>query len=208
SGVTTPTAGANSIKPLLVSTPVIRQVPAAVGVVRKETACVSGRTINSLVASLPCESAAAVGAAFISRGTVLNLFSGKKPAWGGRAWTASGASSFNRLRRSAWDSARVALSPRRCAGSAPGLRSGEGGNVARGIAAGTVARLSNNCLRSAFCSSPKIKSFASSTPLWRELSARYRLCRSPTVDGGHDVISPSSKRGDHPPQYNERPPTV
>ena len=37
SAMTTTPAGANSIKPLLVSTPVIRQVPAAVGVVRKET---------------------------------------------------------------------------------------------------------------------------------------------------------------------------
>ena len=80
--------------------------------------------------------------------------------------------------------------------------------MARAIAAGTVARLSNNCLRSAFCNSPKIKSFASSTPIWRELSSKYRLCRSLTVGVGQDVISSSSKRGDHPPQYSDRPPTV
>ena len=55
---------------------------------------------------------------------------------------------------------------------------------------------------------PKIKSFASSTPIWRELSSKYRLCRSATVGEGQDVISSSSKRGDHPPQYSDRPPTV
>ncbi len=100
SAMITAPPGARSIGPRLVSIPVTRLVPEAVGSVRKDNTCVSGMTINSLTASLPFESLAAVRAAFIKSGTTLNLFSGKKPAWGGLACTASGASSFSIFRRS------------------------------------------------------------------------------------------------------------
>ena len=51
-----------------------------VAAVRNDRTWVSGRTINSFLASSPFESENAVRAAFINSGTVLNLFSGKNPA--------------------------------------------------------------------------------------------------------------------------------
>ena len=60
-----------------------------------------GTTIKRLrTSSSNPDSLKAARAALISSGTALNLFSGKKPACSGRAWTASGASSFSLLRRS------------------------------------------------------------------------------------------------------------
>jgi hypothetical protein len=75
--------------------------------------------MNSFVASFPPASVTAVRAAFISNGTVLNLLSGKKPACGGRACTASGASSFRGFSRSAGVSPVVDCKPSSSTGSAP-----------------------------------------------------------------------------------------
>ena len=78
-------------------------------------------------------------AAFISSGTVLNLLSGKKPACGGRACTASGASSFSMFSRSAGESPPAEVRPSSSSGSAPGFSSGDGGSVPSGITSWTVA---------------------------------------------------------------------
>jgi hypothetical protein len=124
------------------------------------------------MASLVPDSVTAVREAFISSGTVLNLLSGKKPACGGRAWTPSGASSLSMS--SSWALVRPAMKsgPRSCAGLAPGFSNGEGGRVASWIAEPTVPSWSNSRRRKALCSSPKMKSFVSSTPIWRELSSK------------------------------------
>ena len=83
--------------------------------------------MNSFFASSEL-SAYAVRAAFISSGTVLNLFIGKKPACGARACTASGASSLSMFSRSSFESPSADVRPRSCSGSAPGFSSGDGGS--------------------------------------------------------------------------------
>ena len=156
--------GARSIRPRLVSTPVMRQVPAAVRSLARVRTWVSGSTMKSFLPSdtLPKD---AVRAAFISSGTVLNLFKGKKPACGERACTASGASSFNILRRSAAERPSGPLKPRSSSGSAPGLSTGDGGNEGNAMTSFTEPMASKSCRLSTRCSSPKMKSFVSSTPI-------------------------------------------
>ena len=192
--------GARSMKPTLVSTPITRHGPGPVCVVRSDTTCASGSTMNSFFASSPFASAYAVRAAAISRGTVLNLLKGKKPACGARACTASGASSLRRFFRSFAESPAVDSRPSNWAGCAPDVSSGDGGNSSSGMAVPRVLRLSKSCCRRALCNSPNMKSFESSTPICRALSSRYNAFRSATVAAGQVVTSCARSRGAHPPQ--------
>ena len=91
-------------------------------------------------------------------------------------------------------------------GSAPGLSQRRRRNCASGIAAPTVPRLSKSRREVALCSSPNMKSFVASTPICRDVSSKYRPFRSATVSAGHVATSSASSRGDHPPQYTDRPP--
>ena len=45
-----------------------------------------------------------------------------------------------------------------------------------------------------------MKSFVSSTPIWRVLSPKYVSLSAFTVGAGQVTISASSSRGAHPPQ--------
>ncbi len=125
----------------------MRHVPAAVRALTIVSACVPGSTMKSFFPSV-VPSSEATRAAFIISGTVLNLLSGKNPACGGRACTASGASSFSMFSRSAGDSPPAEVSPSRSSGSAPGFSSGDGGNEASGITSGIPLMPPNRFCRS------------------------------------------------------------